>query len=193
MDTARGACQLKVALSCHLDCGPCKLPPDMNDTTGTDAHAVFDQESITLGILAFLLSWIVQSFFASMLLNLVDAVFMCYAMDRDTQVSPFDLSASSCYGKFSHGSGPGTSSTPWSACQHAFCHGRTSDLHALPGISQSGGCFGGHAKMRSAASELGFSDPEVQLCCSWPGLCTHKACHEAGSKAASTSSRATPK
>ncbi|KAK9787237.1 hypothetical protein WJX73_001621 [Symbiochloris irregularis] len=41
--------------------------------------------STMLGILAFLLAWIVQSFFANVLLNVVDAVFMCYAMDRDTQ------------------------------------------------------------------------------------------------------------
>ena len=32
--------------------------------------------------------------FASVLLNVVDAVFMCYAMDRDTQVSPLDMFAS---------------------------------------------------------------------------------------------------
>lgn len=45
------------------------------------------QGAAMLGVLAFLLAWLVQSFFASMLLNVVDAVFLCYAMDRDTQVS----------------------------------------------------------------------------------------------------------
>ena len=44
------------------------------------------QGAVTLGIVAFLLAWIVQSFFANVLLNVVDAVFMCYALDRDTQV-----------------------------------------------------------------------------------------------------------
>lgn len=39
-----------------------------------------------LGIMSFLLAWVVQSFFASVLLNIVDVVFVCYAMDRDTQV-----------------------------------------------------------------------------------------------------------
>lgn len=38
-----------------------------------------------LGIMSFLLAWVVQSFFASVLLNIVDVVFVCYAMDRDTQ------------------------------------------------------------------------------------------------------------
>ena len=44
------------------------------------------QASVTLGLLSFLLAWIVQSFFSNVLLNIVDVVFICYAMDRDTQV-----------------------------------------------------------------------------------------------------------
>ena len=48
------------------------------------------QGSVVLGIFSFLLAWIVQSFFANVLLNIVDAVFMCYAMDRDTQVLVYE-------------------------------------------------------------------------------------------------------
>lgn len=37
-----------------------------------------------LGVVAFLSSWLVLSFFASILLNMIDALYICYAMDRDT-------------------------------------------------------------------------------------------------------------
>ncbi len=38
-----------------------------------------------LGLLAFFMALVVLSFFGSVLLNIVDAVFVCYALDRDTQ------------------------------------------------------------------------------------------------------------
>ncbi|KAK9813679.1 hypothetical protein WJX73_002989 [Symbiochloris irregularis] len=43
------------------------------------------QAAIMVGIAALVLSLIVHSFFAGILLNIVDVVFMCYAMDRDSQ------------------------------------------------------------------------------------------------------------
>ena len=43
------------------------------------------QEAIILGLLAFFMALVVLSFFGSVLLNIVDAVFVCYALDRDTQ------------------------------------------------------------------------------------------------------------
>ncbi|KAK9829886.1 hypothetical protein WJX72_008466 [[Myrmecia] bisecta] len=43
------------------------------------------QESIILGVMCFVMALIVLAFFASVLLNVVDAVFLCYAMDKDTQ------------------------------------------------------------------------------------------------------------
>jgi hypothetical protein len=46
------------------------------------AHA---QRAILLGILSFFMAWVVQAFFASVMLDIVDAVFICYAMDKDTQ------------------------------------------------------------------------------------------------------------
>ena len=52
------------------------------------------QAAVLLGVLAGLLAWIVQSFFANVLLNIVDVVFICYAMDRDTQVIPCEQRAS---------------------------------------------------------------------------------------------------
>ena len=47
---------------------------------------MLQQGSIILGVMSFLLAWIVAGFFSNVLLNIVDVVFMCYAMDRDTQV-----------------------------------------------------------------------------------------------------------
>ena len=46
---------------------------------------VCNQEAIILGLLAFFMALVVLSFFGSVLLNIVDAVFVCYALDRDTQ------------------------------------------------------------------------------------------------------------
>ena len=43
------------------------------------------QEAAILGLLSFVMSLVVLIFFSSVLLNVVDAVFMCYAMDLDTQ------------------------------------------------------------------------------------------------------------
>ena len=52
-----------------------------NLTMGSDAL----QEAAILGLLSFVMSLVVLIFFSSVLLNVVDAVFMCYAMDLDTQ------------------------------------------------------------------------------------------------------------
>lgn len=49
---------------------------------------------MTLSILSFLLSWIVLAFFVSLLLNIIDAVYICFAMDRDMQVG--SISRSDC-------------------------------------------------------------------------------------------------
>ena len=43
------------------------------------------QEALILGLLAFFMALVVLSFFGSVMLNIVDAVFICYALDRDTQ------------------------------------------------------------------------------------------------------------
>lgn len=43
------------------------------------------QQAVLLGVLSFFMAWVVQAFFASVLLDIVDAVFICYAMDKDTQ------------------------------------------------------------------------------------------------------------
>ncbi len=45
----------------------------------------FVQQAALLGVLAFFMAWVVQAFFAAVLLDIVDAVFICYAMDKDTQ------------------------------------------------------------------------------------------------------------
>jgi hypothetical protein len=42
------------------------------------------QQAALLGGLSFFMAWVVQAFFAAVLLDIVDAVFVCYAMDRDT-------------------------------------------------------------------------------------------------------------
>lgn len=43
------------------------------------------QEAAILGALCFVMALVVLLFFSSVLLNIVDAVFMCYALDLDTQ------------------------------------------------------------------------------------------------------------
>jgi len=43
------------------------------------------QEAIVLGVLAFIMALVVLTFFGSVMLNIVDAVFICFALDRDTQ------------------------------------------------------------------------------------------------------------
>ena len=43
------------------------------------------QEAAILGALSFVMALVVLLFFSSVLLNIVDAVFMCYALDLDTQ------------------------------------------------------------------------------------------------------------
>lgn len=43
------------------------------------------QYAACLAIISFVISWLVVSFFASLLLNVIDAVFICFAMDRDMQ------------------------------------------------------------------------------------------------------------
>ena len=43
------------------------------------------QEAAILGVLCFVMAVVVLAFFSSVLLNIVDAVFLCYALDLDTQ------------------------------------------------------------------------------------------------------------
>ena len=43
------------------------------------------QEAAILGVLCFVMALVVLAFFSSVLLNIVDAVFICYALDLDTQ------------------------------------------------------------------------------------------------------------
>lgn len=43
------------------------------------------QQAALLGVLSFFMAWVVSAFFAAVLLDIVDAVFICYAMDKDTQ------------------------------------------------------------------------------------------------------------
>ena len=38
-----------------------------------------------MAVLCFLMSAVVLAFFSSVLLNVIDAVFLCYALDLDTQ------------------------------------------------------------------------------------------------------------
>lgn len=52
---------------------------------GVAKPGVWLQEAAILGLLSFVMSLVVLIFFSSVLLNVVDAVFMCYAMDLDTQ------------------------------------------------------------------------------------------------------------
>ena len=46
--------------------------------------SVYLQQAVILGVLSFFMAWVVQAFFASVLLDIVNAVFICYAMDKDT-------------------------------------------------------------------------------------------------------------
>lgn len=41
--------------------------------------------SVVPGVLSFLFAWAVLSFFSSILLNVIDALYICYAMDRDAR------------------------------------------------------------------------------------------------------------
>jgi hypothetical protein len=41
--------------------------------------------AIMLSIIAFVITWIVLSFFISLLINIIDTVYICFAMDRDHQ------------------------------------------------------------------------------------------------------------
>jgi hypothetical protein len=43
------------------------------------------QEAAVLGLISFAMSFVVLAFFGSVLLNIVDAVFFCYAVDKDMQ------------------------------------------------------------------------------------------------------------
>lgn len=52
-------------------------------TNSDDVAALVMSERVILAILAFLIVAIVVSFFASLLLAVVDAIYMCYAMDKD--------------------------------------------------------------------------------------------------------------
>lgn len=67
---------LKLCLSCFYHC--------MFACTATCFVCTL-QEAAILGALCFVMALVVLLFFSSVLLNIVDAVFMCYALDLDTQ------------------------------------------------------------------------------------------------------------
>ena len=48
------------------------------------------------------MAWIVQSFFAAVMLDVVDAIFICYAMDRDAQAVT-NLSVHEVFSQVWHG------------------------------------------------------------------------------------------
>jgi hypothetical protein len=43
------------------------------------------QEAAILGAISFFVAWVVLAFFSSILLDIVDATYLCYAIDKDTQ------------------------------------------------------------------------------------------------------------
>ena len=43
------------------------------------------QEGALLGVISFFVAWVVLAFFSSILLDIVDATYLCYAIDKDTQ------------------------------------------------------------------------------------------------------------
>ena len=43
------------------------------------------QEAAILGAISFFVGWVVLAFFSSILLDIVDATYLCYAIDKDTQ------------------------------------------------------------------------------------------------------------
>jgi len=48
-----------------------------------DDTASANTSSIVIGVLCFVVSYIVLNFFIMILLNVIDAVFVCYAVDKD--------------------------------------------------------------------------------------------------------------
>ena len=49
------------------------------------ASFVLWQEGAILGVISFFVAWVVLSFFSSILLDIVDAVYICFAIDKDNQ------------------------------------------------------------------------------------------------------------
>ena len=47
--------------------------------------AILWQEAAILGAISFFVGWVVLAFFSSILLDIVDATYLCYAIDKDTQ------------------------------------------------------------------------------------------------------------
>ena len=43
------------------------------------------QEAAILGAISFFVGWVVLAFFSGILLDIVDATYLCYAIDKDTQ------------------------------------------------------------------------------------------------------------
>lgn len=56
-------------------------------STAGQSHPNAGAEAVLLGVVAFVLAIVVLQFCISVLLNVVDAVFICYAMDLDRQLS----------------------------------------------------------------------------------------------------------
>lgn len=43
------------------------------------------QEGSILGAISFFVAWVVLAFVSSIVLDIVDAVYLCYAIDKDSQ------------------------------------------------------------------------------------------------------------
>ncbi|KAJ9516143.1 hypothetical protein QJQ45_024571 [Haematococcus lacustris] len=59
--------------------GPAPAPGPEGEAAATSPMAV----AVMLAVIAFLCAWVVLAFFCALLLNVVDAVFLCFALDRD--------------------------------------------------------------------------------------------------------------
>lgn len=70
-----------ISCICACDSTPAAFPslPSSLPAQGAAAAAV-------LSLLAFLASWAVLGFCAGLLLNVVDAVFVCFGMERDARM-----------------------------------------------------------------------------------------------------------
>ena len=56
---------------------------------GWHSHESGTKEALALGLLAGFIAWAVNAFFAGVLLSVVDAVYFCYALDKDNQVCSY--------------------------------------------------------------------------------------------------------
>ena len=79
----RGQCAPPCALRCLAYQPVCPAHP-LYPCPGQDySNNSAWQSALALGVLNATLSWLMLSFFSSVLLNVVDALFVCWALDRD--------------------------------------------------------------------------------------------------------------